>query len=130
MIRLKFFALGCALATTVFVAEASAKNCAKIYNDCRNALFSDKKSCTKKRDKCDAEIAQEQLAVVQTGTKSRMLNGQTQSGNGMRNWATAPQDENSPEAKKEAARRRILDRERESALAPQKTNMRDKVNSN
>ena len=82
--------------------SASAKNCPKIYNDCRNQLFSNKKDCTKKREKCEAENEKAQIAVTQSDTKNRMLNGDGSSGDSI-------------QAKKEAAKKRLLQRQQEHA---------------
>ena len=130
MIRSRLLIPVLAVATAFISVQASAKNCAKLYNDCRNTLFSDRKTCVKKRDKCDAENAQAEVAVTQNSTKNRMLNGEARPKNGMRGWSSAEGEQDSVEAKKAAARKRIMERENESAQAPQKSNMRDNVNSN
>ncbi len=133
MIILKLFLAGGLLMGSLISAHAlTGNNCAKKYNDCRNDLANmfDKKSCMKKRAKCDFEVQQAEKSSAQNATKNRMLNGQTEPQNTMRPWKSDERDPNSIEVRKEAARRRVLDRDREKAQGPQNNNMRDRINSN
>jgi hypothetical protein len=94
----------------------TGNDCAKKYNKCAGALFADKKSCKKKRSQCDVQVANEARAATQSSTKNRMLSGSSES--------------SSAEARKEAARKRVFDREREKAQAPQSNGMREGIKSN
>lgn len=129
--KLRFWLLAGATFGTLGFAHALTNNdCAKRYNDCSNEIGNmfDKKSCKKKRAKCDLEVAALATAATQNSTKNRMLHGEAPAQNGMRPWQSGQQD--SVEARKEAARKRIMDREQQNAQAPQKGSMRDNVNSN
>lgn len=128
--KLHLWLLAAATFGTLNFAHALTNNdCAKRYNDCSNEIGNmfDKKSCKKKRAKCDLDVAAEAAAAVQNTTKNRMLHGEAPASSGMRAWQS---NENSIEARKEAARKRIMDRERENAQAPSKGSMRDNVDSN